>query len=175
VISFQRLGFVRLALKHGVELLPAYIFGENQVYGTYGATGRAISAFAYRYLGVPLVPVRGWGLPLAPSRPSQMEIMAITSSHDDHHPTQVRGRWGLPWLVPKACGLHVCWGRPVHVGDPNAEPSEADVMAVFQRYVAELRRVFDENKAECLPPDVAKRSLTMRMYSRDGHVTAMVM
>ena len=26
-----RLGFVRLAMRHGAYLLPAYIFGENQV------------------------------------------------------------------------------------------------------------------------------------------------
>lgn len=45
------------------------------------------------------------------------------------------------------------------VGPPNANPTDAEVAAVFDRYVSELRRVFDANKEECLPPDVAARGL----------------
>eukprot|EP00435_Cladocopium_sp_Y103_P006370 s1120_g2.t1 len=36
------LGFCRLALKHGIDLLPIYAFGENQVFTTYQKWGRPI-------------------------------------------------------------------------------------------------------------------------------------
>jgi len=123
-----RLGFVRLAMRHGADLLPAYIFGENQAYTTY-EWGRKFSQLAYKTLGVPLVPITG--------------------------------RWGLPWLVPNKVDVHVCWGNAVSVGPKNADPTDAQVEEVFARYVAELRRVFDENKDACLPPEVAARGLTV--------------
>ena len=78
----------------------------------------------------------------------------------------VKGRWGLPWLVPRQVDVHVCWGEAVSVGPPNATPSDAEVEAVFRQYVAELQRVFELNKRRCLPPDVASRGLSIRMYGR---------
>lgn len=58
-----RLGFVRLAMQHGVDLLPVYIFGENQAYDT-SDFGRYVSKLIYRTIGVPLAPIQGrWGLP----------------------------------------------------------------------------------------------------------------
>lgn len=123
-----RLGFVRLAMRHGADLLPAYIFGENQAYTTY-ASGRQFSQWAYKLLGVPIVPITG--------------------------------RWGLPWLVPNKVDIHVCWGNAVSVGPKIADPTDAQVEEVFGRYVAELERVFDENKDKCLPPEVAARGLTI--------------
>ena len=41
---------------------------------------------------------------------------------------------------------------------------------VFGRYVAELRRIFDENKERCLPAEVARRGLQIKMHrSTLGH------
>ncbi|CAE7619026.1 2-acylglycerol O-acyltransferase 2 [Symbiodinium microadriaticum] len=50
------LGFCRLALKHGVPLLPIYVFGENQVFTTY-EWGRQTTAKLFNSFGVcvPLV------------------------------------------------------------------------------------------------------------------------
>ena len=64
-----KLGFIRLAIRHGIDLLPAYIFGENQAYHTSGLGRRAAGAI-FRATGVPLVPISGrWGLPwLVPRR-----------------------------------------------------------------------------------------------------------
>jgi len=73
----------------------------------------------------------------------------------------VTGRWGLPWLVPHPVKVEVCWGDAVFVGEPNANPTDAQVEAVFERYVVELQRVFDAHKYTCLPPDVAARGLTI--------------
>ena len=123
-----KLGFIRLAMRHGAPLLPAYIFGENQAYTT-SDLGRRLSHGAHRYLGMPFVPVLG--------------------------------KWYLPWLVPKPTQIHVRWGAPVPVGPPNDDPTDAEVEAVYEAYVAELLRVFDKHKDACLPPDVAARGLTI--------------
>mmetsp|Transcript_521 Transcript_521/g.962 ORF Transcript_521/g.962 Transcript_521/m.962 type:complete len:329 (+) Transcript_521:360-1346(+) len=131
-----RLGFIKLAMRHGAELLPAYIFGENQAYDTCGSVGRAISKFSFHWFGFPIL--------------------------------LVRGRWGLPWIVPKAVDVHVCWGRPVPVGPPDASPTEDQVLAVFTKYVAELRRLFDENKDKCLPPEVAKHGLSIGTWGHEA-------
>merc|ERR1711971_426547 len=131
-----RLGFIKLAMRHGTDLLPAYIFGENQAYDACGSWGQTIAAFTFRSLGFPLV--------------------------------LVRGRWGLPWLVPKPVPVHVCWGAVVPVGPPNAHPTEEEVLKVFAKYVAELRRLFDDNKDECLPPKVAARGISIQLYGHDS-------
>ena len=124
-----RLGFIRLAMRHGLDLLPVYIFGENQAYDTCGPRGRAFSAWAYRMCHVPIVPIMG--------------------------------RYGVPWLVPKSVDIHVVWGEPVSVGPPNDAPTDAEVEEVYERYVAELRRLFDAHKDACLPPEVAALGLTI--------------
>ena len=77
----------------------------------------------------------------------------------------VTGHWGLPWIVPKATDIHVCWGRAVSVGKPNAEPTDEQVNDVFASYQAELRRLFDESKDQCLPADVAACGLEVRMHA----------
>ncbi len=79
----------------------------------------------------------------------------------------VQGRFGLPWLVPKPVDVHLCWGRPVDAGPPNAHPTDEEVEEVFVRYVAELRRVFDANAKRCLPADVAAKGLSI-IDRRDG-------
>ena len=61
--------------------------------------------------------------------------------------------------MPRPGEVHVAWGNAVDVGPPNASPTDAEVEAVFARYVAELRRVFDKHKDRCLPPRVAARGL----------------
>jgi len=45
------LGFCRLALKHGTDMLPIYVFGENQVFTTY-QWGRETTRALFRRFGV---------------------------------------------------------------------------------------------------------------------------
>jgi len=56
-VFHKRLGFIRLAMRHGVPLLPAYIFGENQAYRS-SATA-ALTKAAYALTGIPMVYVLG--------------------------------------------------------------------------------------------------------------------
>ena len=69
------------------------------------------------------------------------------------------GKWGLPFGPPLPTHTMLVIGREVAVGLPNADPTEAEVEAVFERFVAELWRIFDENAAKYLPADVAARGL----------------
>eukprot|EP00929_Paragymnodinium_shiwhaense_P016969 TRINITY_DN12578_c0_g1_i1.p1 TRINITY_DN12578_c0_g1~~TRINITY_DN12578_c0_g1_i1.p1 ORF type:complete len:347 (+),score=53.69 TRINITY_DN12578_c0_g1_i1:94-1134(+) len=75
------------------------------------------------------------------------------------------GKFNLPQtIMPRATDIHCRWGRPVEVGEADPNPSDEKVEEVFQRYLVELQRVFYENAADCLPPDVAARGLkVMRM------------
>jgi len=52
----RRLGFIRLALRHGIDLVPVYGFGENQLFRTYscGASMREWLAQVGR-VGLPLI------------------------------------------------------------------------------------------------------------------------
>jgi hypothetical protein len=59
--------------------------------------------------------------------------------------------------------VHVVWGDPIDAGSANASPSDAEVQAVFGRYVAELRRIFEKHAARCLPPEVAARGLQIEV------------
>lgn len=73
----------------------------------------------------------------------------------------VTAKWGLPQagLLPIKTDIHVRYGAPVEVGLPEDEPSDERVNEVFARYVTELRRIFEENALECLPPAVAASGL----------------
>lgn len=130
-----KLGFIRLALKHGVPLLPLYAFGENQLYRTADWT-RRLNGWFYRNLRTGNLVVLGQGgLPTSPILPNPLMLPVFRQ------------------------GLHIRFGSPVDVGPPDANPSEEKVLQVFERYLAALRKVFDEHKDSCLPPEVAARGL----------------
>jgi 1-acyl-sn-glycerol-3-phosphate acyltransferase len=124
----KKLGFVRLAIKHGTPLMPLYLFGENQLYKRIDGM-EWLTRIIYRLTGMTL-PI-------------------------------VTAKWHLPQagMLPIATNVHIRYGNPVDVGEPEPEPSDARVEEVFGRYLEELQHVFDANAGECLPPAVAKRGL----------------
>lgn len=125
----EKLGFIRQAIKHGVEfLLPVYIFRENLMFRRVKNLDW-LSNLIYQYTG--------FGLPF------------------------VTARWGLPMagLLPLPTEVHVRWGVPVEVGPKEENPTEERVQALYQKYTAELVKVFDRYAGELLPPEVAKKGL----------------
>lgn len=59
----ERLGFIRLAIQRGIPLLPAYIFGEGQLYAQNTVT-RAVNDLIYRATGAGVFLTIGrWGVP----------------------------------------------------------------------------------------------------------------
>jgi len=122
----KRLGFVRLAMRTGCPLLPAYAFGESQLFHT--------SQF--------LLDFRLWVV-----RKLRVGLPLFT------------GRFGLPLPIPKPTHVTFVVGKEIPVGPPNANPTDEEVDAVFERYVDEMCRLFKDNAESCLPPDVAARGL----------------
>lgn len=139
----KNLGFIKLALEHGVPLLPLYAFGENQLYHT-AEWVRNINRFFYnRFKAGNFIVLGQFGIPNSPVLPNPLMLPIF------------RG------------GLHIRHGDPVEVGSPDPNPSDEKVQEVFKRYMAEVQKVFDTHKDECLPPEVAQRGLIIR-YRGDG-------
>lgn len=139
-----KLGFIRMAIKHGVPMLPVYAFGENQLFKTESWT-RRLNRWFYKNIGTgSLVLLGRWGIPHTPLLPN-------------------------PMLLPEpTCEMHVRYGELVEVGPPDENPSEEKVQGIFNMYVAALQELFDKHKATCLPPEVAARGLTVVWRGNSG-------
>eukprot|EP00930_Biecheleria_cincta_P045773 TRINITY_DN31546_c0_g1_i1.p1 TRINITY_DN31546_c0_g1~~TRINITY_DN31546_c0_g1_i1.p1 ORF type:complete len:317 (+),score=32.89 TRINITY_DN31546_c0_g1_i1:58-1008(+) len=135
-VSFPgQLGFIRLAIKHGVPLLPCYNFGENQLFHT-SEPVRRINRWMYKKFQVGNFLVHGRGGIL--QTPFLMN----------------------PLILPEAGRhLHCRVGEPVEVGPADPNPSDEKVKEVFLRYCAGLQKLFDEHKESCLIEGVAATGL----------------
>ena len=104
----QRKGFIKLAMRTGADVVPAYFFGNTAVLSVL-STGPL--ATLSRKLGMSVTLT--WGL------------------------------WGLP--IPKPVKLIYTRGRPL--GLPHIEnPTDADVEEWHNKYVAQLKKLFDDYK-----------------------------
>jgi 2-acylglycerol O-acyltransferase 2 len=132
-----RLGFIRLAIKHGTPLFPCYAFGENQLFPTTDRI-RAVNIWLYRNFKIGTLFVLGRGGILnTPALPN-------------------------PGLLPVPGNpVHLRWGEPVAVGQADDNPSEERVQEVFKAYCAALTKLFDAHKDTCLPKEVAAKGLTI--------------
>lgn len=115
----DRRGFVRLALEHRAHLVPAYAFGQDDVFGFLRPTdGRFLTEDRYvklsRRLG--FAPVFFWG------------------------------RFGPLPAVPFKRPMHVVVGAPVEVPEYDSVTPEL-VELVRERYVEALGALFDRHKA----------------------------
>jgi len=70
----KKLGFIRLAIKHGTPLMPLYIFGENQLYKRVAGL-EWLTKLIYKATGMtlPIVTAK-WGLPQAGFLPIATDI-----------------------------------------------------------------------------------------------------
>jgi hypothetical protein len=132
-----KLGFIRIAIKQGVPLLPTYAFGENQLFLTSSWT-RRLNVWFYKHLHTGSLVVLGlFGIPNSPVLPN-------------------------PLMLPRyQTGVHVRYGEPVEVGEADPNPSEEKVNEVFDRYKAALQKLFDTHKDKLLPKEVAAQGLTI--------------
>ena len=77
------------------------------------------------------------------------------------------GRWGLPLCpLPQPTEVNFVVGRQVPTGPPNPKPSDAEVDAVFERYMDEVCRLYRANAPKYLPAEVAANGLKIH---RIGH------
>lgn len=76
------------------------------------------------------------------------------------------GRFGLPFpLIPHPIKMTIVSGLEVDLGPPNPNPTAAELDAAFQKYSAELHRLFDKYKDRALPKAVAARGFNVNWRS----------
>lgn len=80
----KNLGFIRMAIRHGCDLIPVYLFNENQIYERVDGF-ETVTDFIYRYtgFGVPFLKAK-FGIPMNGLMPKA---------------TDIHVRWGLPIAV----------------------------------------------------------------------------
>jgi hypothetical protein len=122
------LGFIRMSLKYGMDILPVYVFNENQMFTRIPGLDWAAELMNR---------MTGFGMPF------------------------VQGKFGLPQaiLLPRSTDIHARWGRPIQVGNPVEDPSDAMVEELFTEYLHALRDIWSRYAFECLPAEVAAKGL----------------
>nr|XP_031537220.1 diacylglycerol O-acyltransferase 2 isoform X1 [Vicugna pacos] len=117
----NRKGFVKLALRHGADLVPTYSFGENEVYKQVifeeGSWGRWVQKKFQKYIGFAPCIFHGRGL----------------FSSDT---------WGL---VPYSKPITTVVGEPITI--PKLEhPTQQDINLYHAMYMEALVKLFDQHK-----------------------------
>ncbi|XP_003471064.1 acyl-CoA wax alcohol acyltransferase 2 [Cavia porcellus] len=118
----NRSGFVRMALQHGVALIPAYAFGETELYNQHIFTaGGLVNCF------------QKWFQSLVHIYPCAFYGRGFT-----------KNSWGL---LPYAQPTTTVVGEPLPL--PKIEnPSQEDVAKYHALYIDALRKLFDEHKTK---------------------------
>ncbi len=123
-----RKGFVRLALRHGVDLVPVFVFGEN---------------FVYRQASNP-----------EGSRLKRFQTWF--KNKVSFSPPAFYGRGFFQYsfgFLPHRKPLNVVVGSPLRV-DKVKEPSEEDVDEMHQRYVQSLEQIYHEHNPTLGDPKI---------------------
>ncbi|KAM4904537.1 2-acylglycerol O-acyltransferase 2 [Sylvia borin] len=123
----NRKGFVRLAIQHGTPLVPAFSFGENdlfdQVKNPKGSWLRRIQHFLQQIMGI--------SLPLFHARGIFQYSFGV-----------------IPYRRP----ICTVVGKPIPVQKKH-KPSEEEVDQVHEKYLNELSNLFEKHKAKYNIPE----------------------
>lgn len=65
----SRLGFIKLAMRHGADLVPTFVFGEKWLYNMW-TPPKSVTDFFHKRLGIPVLVFWGrfWWIPNAPAK-----------------------------------------------------------------------------------------------------------
>lgn len=118
----SRLGFVKLAMRHGAHLVPVFSFGENDLYHQTPVS----QASFLRKVQMAFTKLVGFSPPLFHGRGVFQYSYGF-----------------LPYRRPLATII----GAPIAV-QKNADPSEAELREVHGRYVEALRQLFESHKKQ---------------------------
>ncbi|KAJ8281920.1 hypothetical protein COCON_G00044390 [Conger conger] len=117
----SRKGFIKLALKHGAQLVPVFSFGENELFDQMENPA---------------------GSPLRRIQDSLQKIMGVAMPL-----FHARGVFQYSFgLLPYRKPIHTVVGRPISVVQ-TPSPSREDIDALHKLYMEELRQLFEEHKA----------------------------
>ncbi|KAF8579951.1 DAGAT-domain-containing protein [Ramaria rubella] len=116
----KRLGFIKIAIQYGADLVPVFSFGENDIYQQMpNAKGTTVYSLQKKFQSV-----FGFTLPL------------------------FHGRGLLNYnfgLMPYRRSIVSVVGRPIHVTQ-NDKPTMEEVEAIQKLYIQELERIWDQYK-----------------------------
>ncbi|NXN88359.1 MOGT2 acyltransferase, partial [Bombycilla garrulus] len=123
----NRKGFVRLAIQHGTPLVPAFSFGENDLFDQVNnPRGSWLRRIQHR-----LQQIMGISLPLFHARGIFQYNLGL-----------------IPYRRP----ICTVVGKPIPVQRKD-RPSEEEVDQVHQKYLNELSKLFEEHKAKYNVPE----------------------
>ncbi|CAA7265177.1 unnamed protein product [Cyclocybe aegerita] len=118
----KRLGFIKVAIQHGADLVPVFSFGENDIYQQMpNEKGTTVYALQRKFQSI-----FGFTLPL------------------------FHGRGLLNYnlgLMPYRRRIVAVIGKPIHV-DQCDKPTLEEVIRVQQKYIDELTRIWNTYKDE---------------------------
>ncbi|NXK34828.1 MOGT2 acyltransferase, partial [Piprites chloris] len=118
----NRKGFVRLAIQHGTPLVPAFSFGENDLFDQV----RNPKGSWLRWIQHRLQQVMGISLPLFHARGIFQYSFGL-----------------MPYRRP----ICTVVGKPIPV-QKKLKPSEEEVDQVHEKYLKELSKLFEDHKAQ---------------------------
>ncbi|KAF8519653.1 diacylglycerol acyltransferase-domain-containing protein [Gautieria morchelliformis] len=116
----RRLGFIKVAIQHGADLVPVFSFGENDIYHQMpNEKGTTVYTLQKKFQNV-----FGFTLPLFHGR----------------------GVFNYNFgLMPHRRSIVSVIGRPIHV-TKNDKPTKEEVQAVQKLYIEELLRIWNKYK-----------------------------
>ncbi|MEQ2248820.1 2-acylglycerol O-acyltransferase 2-A [Ilyodon furcidens] len=116
----NRKGFIKLALKHGAQLVPVFSFGENELFDQMeNPAGSHLRRLQNR-----LQSIMGIAMPLF----------------------HARGVFQYSFgLIPYRKSIHTIVGKPIPVSQTTC-PSSEDIDALHRVYLQSLMELFEENK-----------------------------
>ncbi|KAM3857698.1 2-acylglycerol O-acyltransferase 1 [Diretmus argenteus] len=116
----NRKGFIKLALKHGAQLVPVFSFGENELFDQMkNPTGSPLRTLQER-----MQSIMGVALPLF----------------------HARGVFQYSFgLIPYRSAIHTVVGKPISVAQTSC-PSREDIESLHRVYLQSLTELFEQNK-----------------------------
>ena len=118
LVLLDRTGFVRLAIEHGLDLVPGFCFGEKWVHDLVLLPAPLRRQLYRRFRLAGALLIGRWGT-----------FLGKVASADG-----------------KPLSLGYVWGAPIRV-TRQAEPTAAYIAEVHAAYVGEVRRIFDTYKS----------------------------
>lgn len=126
LILDNRKGFVKVALQKGASLVPVFSFGETDLFGVFASS-------RFRRWQLWLQKQMGFGIPFFFGRALTGGVL---------HRVFGLSRGVMPLRMP----VQSIVGTPIHVDAPVPHPTQEQIDELHQRYVDELRKIYEEFK-----------------------------
>ncbi|KAF9410870.1 diacylglycerol O-acyltransferase 1 [Podila epigama] len=122
----KRLGFIKLAMVNGADLVPTLAFGENDLYELYNST-RVSKTYKVQQF---LKKILGFTIPLCNGR----------------------GVFNYEYgLMPRRRPVNIVVGKPIRVEKVQGTPTSEQLMELQKKYIDEVMSIWEEYKDKYAP------------------------